>query len=411
MRVLRFSLALLCAMFVSSGRADGERGAWRISVGGSVIGGVKPNIGANAGNMVRLSGFGSSISELGRHGASGDSKEKAYALGSGTADPNGVRRFDDGAWYNPKDSAFENDDAWSWNWRLHDPGGRTDADGHKGFVEYTSYVEESETISTAIAGSGDGSSSDSSEWFPGLRVEAARELYRSEGPRPWGVDIAAAFAYYFQRGLWRTSGTAATATVNGSREEGKYEWWNDSENTAQYILDYEGKTQFHDGMWGVGTSDGPGAELESSAWTVPDRGNPIHTGGETWSASHALRYDGNGDYREYSIELIARPWWEPWDWLRVFASLGVEISRREFEWSASAVGTDGSRFSESGEAKDWRALGLFGGGLALQWHDFVLAGEALWRFGGDGLDVNGQAVHGEIEHGNWGFRLSLGYEF
>ena len=407
-RFVLYLLSATCAIPVCCGQETAERrerGAWRISVGGSVIGGVKPNIGANAGNMVRLSGFGSSIGHLGRSGNAGRSKDEAWALGSGEK-YGGKRVFDDGAWYDPKDSASANDGGWSWNWRLHNPSGR-DPDGRKGYTEYTSYAAESETISTAIPGNGDGYSSDSSEWFPGLRVEAARELYRSEGPRPWGLDIAAAFAYYFDRGLWRMNGTAATATVNGSRETGKYEWWNDSEDTAQYILDYERGSQFHGGMWGAGTFDGPGAELETDCWRWRD----VPGGAQTWSASHALRYDGNGDYREYSIELIARPWWEPWEWLRVFGSIGLEISRREFEWSMSAVGTDGSRFSESGDETDWRALGLFGGGFALQWHDFVLAGEALWRFGGEGLDVNGRTVHGEIEHGNWGFRLSLGYEF
>lgn len=54
---------------------------------------------------------------------------------------------------------------------------------------------------------------------------------------------------------------------------------------------------------------------------------------------------------------------------------------------------------------------LLGGGFALQWRDLVLAGEALWRFGGDDLEVDGRTVHGGIEHGNWGFRLSLGYGF
>ena len=407
-RLVLCLLSVVCVIPAWCGQETAERrerGAWRLSIGGSVIGGVKPNIGANAGNMVRMSGFGLSIGHLARSGFSGRSKGEAWALGSG-AKYGGKRVFDGGAWYDPKDSAYANDPDWSWNWRLHDPSG-LDSDGRKGFTEYTSYVEESETVSTAISGNRDGYGSDSSEWFPGLRVEAARELCRSEGPRPWGVDIAAAFAYYFQRGLWRMNGTAATATVNGSREEGKYEWWNDSEDTAQYILDYEKESQFHDGMWGAGTFDGPGAELETSAWKFRD----VTTSTDAWSSRHSLRYHCDGDYREYSIELLARPWWEPWEWLRVFGSVGVEISRREFEWSMSAVGTDGSRYSESGDANDWRALGLFGGGFVLQWHDFVLAGEALWRFGGEGLDVGGQTVNGEIEHGNWGFRLSLGYEF
>ena len=383
-----------------------ERGKWRVSVGASLVGGVSPNLGANRSALTSLSGFGTSIGRFGGGAVGGRSKADAYAAGSGAGDPNGVRHFDGGAWYDPTDSASANDPDWSWNWRLHDPTG-TDPDGRKGFTERTAYSEAEETVSRTVTGDGEGSSSDSSEWFPGLRVEVARELYRSEGERPWGVDVAAAFAYYFQRGLWQTSGTAATASVNGHREGGHYEWWNDSEDTAQYILDYERATQFHGGMWGAGTFDGPGAELETSAWNVRD----VMTSTESWSSSHALRYHGDGDYREYSIELMARPWWEPWDWLRLFASLGLEVSRREFEWSISASGTDGTRYSEGGEACDWRVLGLLGGGFALQWRDFVLAGEALWRFGGDDLEVDGRSVHGDIEHGCWGFRLSLGYEF
>ena len=405
-RALLVSALATSAVAADSPDARQERGKWRVSVGASVIGPVKSNLGVSNARLRQLSGFGESLirSAAARHGVR--PRAVAYAAGSGAADPNGVRRFDGGAWYDPRDAASRNDPDWSWNWRLHDPAG-TDPDGRKGFVEYTTYSEDFESVALTTAEGGAGDSRDSSEWFPGLRVEVARELYRSEGERPWGVDVAAAFAYYFQRGLWKADGTAATASVNGHRENGRYEWWNDSENTAQYILDYERATQFHGGMWGAGTPDGPGAELETSAWKVRD----VMTSTETWSSSHALRYSGDGDYREYSIELLARPWWEPWNWLRLFASLGLEVSRREFEWSLSATGSDGSRYAESGEARDWRVLGLLGGGLSLYWHDFILAGEALWRFGGDDLEVSGRTVHGSIERGNRGFRLSLGYEF
>ena len=403
------AIVLLATVFAGTavgetGSEREERGKWRFSVGASVIGGVRPRLGANAARMTSLSGFGSMLGG-GRRGGFGRSRADAYAAGSGEA-AGGVRMFDGGAWFDPVDSANANDPEWSWNWRLHDPSASDIANHGKAFVERTAYSEYSESMSMSIDGGG-GYSSDSSEWFPGLRVEAARELYRSEGGRPWGVDIAVAFAYYFQRGLWKADGMAANASEGGSERSGYYEWWNDSYDTAQYILDYERESQYHDGMWGAGSFYGPGAELAVSPWQVREVGG----GGREWSSSHSLRYSGNGDYREYSIEILARPWWEPWEWLRIFGSIGLEISRREFEWSMAAVGTDGSRYSENGEEKDWRLLGLLGGGLALQWHDFVLAGEALWRFGGDDLEVNGNTVSGKIENGDWGFRLSLGYEF
>ena len=405
-RVLLMSMLATGAMASDSSGTRQERGKWRVSVGASVIGPVKSNLGVSNARMRQLSGFGESLIRSAAARRSARSRAEAYAAGLGAADPNGVRRFDGGAWYDPTDAASANDPDWSWNWRLHDPTG-TDPDGRKGFVEYTTYSEDFESVTRTVTADGEGNCGDSSEWFPGMRVEVARELYRSEGGRPWGVDCAAAFAYYFQRGLWKADGTAATVSVDGRRENGHYEWWNDSEDTAQYILDYERATQFHGGMWGAGTFGGPGAELETSAWKVRD----VMTSTESWSSSHSLRYSGDGDYREYSIELLARPWWEPWEWLRIFGSIGAEISRREFEWSLSASGSEGSRYSESGEACDWRVLGLLGGGLSLQWHGFVLAGEALWRFGGDDLEVDGRTIHGGIESGDWGFRLSLGYEF
>ena len=393
----------------------GERGSWRISVGASVIGPVKSKLGVNHAQVRQLSGF---CTPIARHAAAvsgGRTKAEALAAGSGEADPKGVMRFDGGAWYDPHDSASVNDPDWSWNWRLHDPTG-PDPDGRKGFTERTEYSETSETVVISDSGAGAGWSSDGEKWNPGLRVEVAYELYRSNrendgcaerNQQAWGVDIALAFAYYFQRELWKAGGEAASASVSGRRDDGYYEWWNDSYDTAQYGLDYDRSSQFHDGMWGAGTFEGPGFELATPEWRHRD----VPTGSSSWSSSHSLRYRGSGDYREYTIEVLARPWWEPREWLRVFGSIGVEISRREFEWSLDAWGTEGSVYRERGEAKDWRAFGLLGGGLSVFWRDFTLAGEALWRFGGDDLDVYGHAVRGRVTHGLWGFRLSLGYEF
>jgi len=389
------AILLVCALAVLSGRASEtrERGKWRLTVGASVIGGVRTRLGADAGRMVQLSRFSSTVGQT--DGVSGSrSKAEAYALGAGLATADGERLFDGGARYNPNDSGHDLDGEYSWNWRLHDPT----EPGFRGFVERTAYHDVTEP---EVSLQDEGQVGDSTDWLPGLRVEASRELYCSEGARPWGVDVAVAFAYYFQRDLWKASGTAATSEA--TEREGYYEWRNDSNDEAQYILDYYRDSQFDGSTWGVGTFDGPGAEL-ANTWT----GRPVET---ATPVAHALSYEGNGSYREYSIEFLARPWWEPWEWLRVFASLGVEVSHREFDWSMRVSGTDGSFYREGGTESEWRALGLLGGGLAVQWSGFFLAGEALWRFGGDDLRVNGKTVSGSVTHGDWGFRLSLGYAF
>lgn len=404
------SLSMLLSLFVGGIAAaeevvglsrEEEPDRWRVSVGLSIVGVVSPRIGVNHAALSAASGF---FGGFGGPGG-GRSRAEAFAAGSGASDPNGVRRFDNGAWYDPHDSAYANDSDWSWNWRLHDPQS-ADPAGRRGFVEYTEYSQSYSSASMTTA-SGYGGSSDSSEWFPGLHIGLERELYRSDDERPWGVDLGLGFSYYFRRGLWKAGGVVATGSIERRQEKGMYEWWNDSGDTAKYILDYERDTQFSDGMWGSGGFGGPGAELQSSAWNFRD----LVYSSEHSSASHILRYYGDGDYQEFSFELIARPWWEPYSWLRVFGSLGVELSRRSFDWSMAVGGTDGSAFHESGEASDWCFSGLVGGGVSLRWNDFVLAGEGLYRFGGDGLGVDGLAVNGEIEHADWILRLTLGYEF
>jgi len=386
--------------------ADAERdhGGWRLCIGPAVVGGVRSRVGVDAGRMVRMSGFASSIRRWDGT-VRGPTSAEAHAQGSGEA--NGGRRvFDDGAFYDPEDSAVAagNDRGYSWYTRLHDPQG-LDPDGRRGFIERTAYIDDRESVSTQL--SDGGRTDDSSDWLTGPRVEVSRELYRSGDERPWGVDLGVAFAYYFRRNIWRTSGTAATATAEGAHREGYYEWWNDSHDEARYILDNYRGAQFDGSMWGTGSFDEPGMELASDAWRMRN----VVTRSESWSDTYRLAYDGRGRYREYSIEMIARPWWEPWDWLRVFASLGAEVSRREFKWTMSVRGTDGSGCRETGRAEDWRACGLLGGGLSAQWRSFSLMGEALWRFGGESLKVRGRSVRGEIEHGDWGFRLAVGYEF
>jgi len=403
----RLLMMSACMAATCLGYAEEDRRAmrgWKLTVGTSVIGGVKSKMGVKSSGVVSRSDFMRSIGLPGTH-VSGTGRAAAYAAGSGAAN-GGKRDFAGGAWYSPKDSASQKDGQWSWNWRLHDPT-ELDPDGNKGFIEYTYYSEETKTISL-VTGSDRGETGDNrEEWLPGIRVEAAYELYASEGKRPWGVDFAVAFAYYFQRNLWRAEGSAAQGTEEGSREEGAFQWWNDSHNEAQYILDYYGDTEFRGGMWGSGALNGPGAELANDAWQVRE------LAGETssWTKQYSLEYGAEGDYREYGIEMLVRPWWDPWEWLRLFASLGIEISHREFEWSLTAAGGDGSSCYESGEAEDWVVYGLFGGGFALTWRDFLVSGEALWRFGANDLEVDGETVHGSVEPGSFGFRLSFGYTF
>lgn len=415
-----FFAALFAAVMSARGEEpsaeteESSRDRWRVSVGASVIGPVRSDIGVRHGALRRFSGFGQSLARSAASRRSVRTRSDAFAEGSGAAHA-GVRMFDGGTWFDPVDSGTPNDPGYSWNWRLHDPTAADLAAHGKAYVERTAYEEAGGSAWIGDGNRADCWSSAGAEWLPGIRGELAYELYRSddddlpegEESRPWGVDVACAFAYYFQRSLWKTGGEAGAAVAKGSENRGFWEWWNDSHDEAQYILDYYRDSQFRDGLWGAGSFGGPGAELAVDTWRFQD----VPTGSSSWSSGHSLRYCGSGDYREFGIELLARPWWEPCRHVRLFATIGLEISRREFDWRLDAWGTEGSRYSERESSDEWRVLGLLGGGLSLEWNDFVLAGEALWRFGGDDLDVSGRALRGEIETGSWGFRLSLGYTF
>jgi len=379
---VRRALFVFCALSAPLFAADGNRGMWRLSVGPSFIGSIEAKMRVDNSAIVRASGFPLT---LGGMRINARSRAEAIAAGDGTASGDGTRVFDDGAFYNPVDSASGNDGAYSWNWKLHDPSYYREP-SYRGFVEHTAFCDVVDSSHALVGG-------DSEEWMPGIRVEAFRELYRSDDERPWGIDVALAFSYYFQRDVWKASGTAANSGV--------YEWRNDSNGEAQYILAGYGASQFHDGYWGAGTFDGPGAEI-ANAWTGPTL---------LENSSGRLTWSGKGSYREYSVEALVRPWWEPWDWLRLFVSLGIEVSRREFDWKLSASGTDGASYGEHTTEEDWRVLGLLGGGLSLQWNGFFVAGEALWRGGGDDLDVDGATVHGAVEHGDFALRAMFGYEF
>ena len=412
--VVTCAAARLARGELESAEEDGARDRWRISVGASVIGPVRSDVGVRHGALRRFSGFGRGLVGHAAALRSVRTRSDAFAEGSGEAHA-GVRTFDGGTWFDPVDSGTLNDPGYSWNWRLHDPTA-DDLSAHgKAYVERTAYVERHESALVVGGDRADCWSSDGAEWLPGIRGELAYELYRSddgdrpegEEARPWGVDLACAFAYYFQRNLWKTGGEAGSARVNGREDRGFWEWWNDSHDEAQYILDYYRESQFRDGLWGAGSFGGPGAELAVDTWRFQD----VPTGSSSWASGHSLRYCGSGDYREFGIELLARPWWEPCRHLRLFGTVGLEVARREFDWQMDAWGTDGSSFAERGSSDGWYVMGLLGGGLSVEWEGFVLAGEALWRFGGDDLDVRGRTVRGEIESGRWGFRLSLGYTF
>ena len=80
-RVMLMSMLATSAAASESPEVRQERGEWRVSVGASVIGGVRPRLGANRSALTSLSGFGTAIGRLGGGAGGGRSKGDAYAAG------------------------------------------------------------------------------------------------------------------------------------------------------------------------------------------------------------------------------------------------------------------------------------------------------------------------------------------
>ena len=270
--LIALTSSLIPLLAAEEGEGSSGFGAWRLSVGGALNGGVRPS--------VRSSGAFRGLAVLPALPAG---QGKAAAAAKHTADGTGRVTFGDGFIDPNSDAAVPGR---TWNWRLPESA----AQGNS-FVMEDYYVEPGAVTEYAGGHVGDGD-----QYEPGISVELSRTLW-SDKERGWGVDLALAVSYFFGNDIYDAHGTYGRSQ---SYETGKYR----TEIDGTGVLDDPWVTAVG-GYYGIGSATGPGPLLP----TVNLSANPmaIVTGGGTVNA--ASSFDASGDYRELEMFLMARPWY------------------------------------------------------------------------------------------------------
>ena len=371
--LIALTSSLIPLLAAEEGEGSSGFGAWRISVGGALNGGVS--------HSIRSSGAFRGLAVLPALPAG---QGKAAAAAKHTADGTGRVTFGDG-FIDPNSEAAV--PGRTWNWRLPESA----AQGNS-FVMEDYYVEPGAV--TEYAG---GHVGDSDQYEPGISVELSRTLW-SDKERGWGVDLALAVSYFFGNDIYDAHGTYGRSQ---SYETGKYR----TEIDGAGVLDDEW-VQPSGGYYGIGSATGPGPLLPTVSLTA----NPmaIVTGGGTVNA--ASSFDASGDYRELEMFLMARPWYEITDWWRVFGEVGLAVSWSQFDFEYSAIGA-GGRLGSSEDFSEWRCYGVAGAGTVFRLWQFDLSIDFLGRFLNDDLDCNGRYCSGSIEKSDWRMRVMVGWEF
>lgn len=366
-------------------------GGWRISGGAVFDAGVKTHL-----NVKPMLHYVSPYQP-------GLSREEAMRRGGGTRQPDGTILFDGGSWYNPNDPDNVDDagltkyygfvrDAWD--------GGTSFSLGQAEYGEVETFVAE---------GTRAGDVRDSAP-MPGFLIQLDRNLYH-DAEHGWGVDLSFAFQFFRRRNAVRSSagflggesryhsGTVSTTAELPTGAEGGagYDEWNWDEGMNVYGYGpYTGSLSPDGGFAGPIRMD----------WVNPvTLENPDRV--DTLTGGYRLR----GDYRNLELMLLARPYYDVLDWLRVTGTLGVVCSRQDMKMSFSTWNSQGMDYRSHRDFREWDVYGVAGLGMMVYYRDFTLGFDFLARFRDDELDIRDRAYEGHAERGAWMFRLALGYEF
>ena len=229
----------------------------------------------------------------------------------------------------------------------------------------------------------------------GAHIELSTTIGRDDD---WGLDVFIGFSWMKSVGCFEASGrttgntgiyqTLANASTGDLMSQGYLDWEGNP----------TGETMGSGRAWQMG--DGP--QLNT------DLGEPTLLPGSGITSYHA-----EGDYEEFDIYGGLRLWYSDDDlkWFKIVSTLGIGVDYGDFEYQMSAAGPNGVSINRSFGSSDWDVYGLLGLGVMVNFWDFDLMLDALWRFGQSPLRVSSPYVNGEIERPNFIFRASIGYNF
>jgi len=344
-------------------------GKWRIALGGAFNGVVSTSLRARnvpAPNMYAV--------------PAGSTKDDAWGRAN-------ARTYDGGG-YIAADSLDSDFDTENWGFPVGDyqGGGR--------FVLNNSYQE---VVGSSVGVDHRDSSDDENQF--GVSFEVSRELFiKDDGEHRWGIDLAAAFSYFFKRDLYSARGTVSrTDTVRDGKIQTEA-----VDSSAMYDYD-NGWDSPVDGMYGHGNYT---RTCVNPAFGWSGIGSPHDAGGSSHSVVATTGYSASGDYQELEMLFMLRPWYELTDWWRIYGEAGVGVSWGRFDTSFT-----GSGLSYGEDFDQWDCYGVAGLGTMVRRGSYDLSVDFIGRFWRDDLEVKGRHVNGTIERADWGFRVMLGYEF
>lgn len=373
--VLMMGAATVCA----GGDESREFYGWRVSAGANFAFGMRTKLNLKGGRAIRA------LSPIPRPESSiGERKELLPRAGGPRVD------YSSGAWVNPE-SGLDPSIGDSWNWRIPDSA-RAGDHFELGTHEWTE-------VEGSFSERGDGDRSGADDAFaPGVSLELSRELYRDE-ERGFGVDVAFGLAWYRRNKAFKSGGTVYSRSMTEERT--------DYSASATYSPGWlnDPYARPDGGWWGAGATD-HGTVMHFSDISVSERSFT-----SSRSVSDTLRLTGEGDYEEWELSLMARPWYELTDWWRVNATLGVGVSRSEFDFKMNAISGGRSVYAAKHEFSDWDVYALAGLGTTVRVGRFDLSLDFLARCLQDNLRIRCAEARGAVDKANWLVRAAIGFEF
>lgn len=366
-----------------------DGGKWKVSGGAAYDPGVKARLHSN-----QHATFTPPV-------APGATRAEAEAKANGVQVSPTRKRYPNGSWIDLDDPGITGEDmpGYTGYYRLNGAPGENNV-GSVFTLGTANYTEV--TSSGADAGSVSSYDCDRGA-MPGVFVELSHGLYE-DPENNWGVDLAFGLQYFRRRNAWREH------TSWDSSYEVKEGGYTSSIDTGDAYMgdDPEEDWNWRDGYYGSGEPSDDGF----TGYAGPINGGAVSVSGfhgtRTGSASGSMY--SHADYDNLELMLTFKPYYDVTDWFRVVGTVGVVVSRQDFDLSSTIVQDGGSRHYRR-DFNQWDVYGIAGLGGQFRYDDFTLGFDFLARFFDDDLDVRDPYVNGNVERSNWFMRVSIGYQF
>lgn len=352
---------------------------WRASAGANFAFGMKSKLTMAGTRAIQALGFGKRSSS-----SSGEPKNLMPYAGGERID------YSSGAYIDPS-SALDPSVGDTWNWRIPDSARSGD--------HFTLGTHTYSEIDGSFSESGSGMYSGSDDGFvPGVSLELTRELWR-DVERGYGVDLSVGLAWYRRNNAFKSGGRVFTREVTETRV--------DHTATATYSPIWLSDPYAHadGGWWGSGAAD-HGTVMHFSDISVDQASYP-----SSFSSYETVDLYGKGDYEEWEISLMAKPWYELNENWRLTGTLGVGVSRSEFDFTMNAIAGGETVYAAKREFDDWDVYALLGLGTEVRMGRFDVSLDVLARCFQDDLEIRSSDVNGSVDKADWLVRLAVGCEF